>query len=78
MDKIVPSLLFNIDPKDFDFKSEGRSHDRDTPDLGSAIDDEHSSPSRAADQILRELVMSASYSSIKTILPTILHFMKLR
>ena len=39
-------------------------NDRETPDLGTASDD-MSSPSRVADQILRELVNAATFGSIK-------------
>ena len=69
MDKIVPSLLFNIEPDQFG------DNDRETPDLAGSIDDEQV-PSKVADQILRELVMTASFSSIKSILRPVLVFMK--
>ncbi len=69
MDKIVPSLLYNIDAAHFADK------DRETPDLVTAVE-EQTSPSRVADQILRELVNCASFSSIKAILRPVLQFMK--
>ena len=69
MDKIVPSLLYNIDPAQF-----GGPSDRETPDLGATVD--YQSPSKVADQILRELVMAASFASIKAILRPVLTFMK--
>lgn len=70
MEKIVPSLLYNIDPAQL----EGRG-DRETPDLGASIGDEKS-PCWVADEILRELVQSASFGSIKAILRPVLQFMK--
>lgn len=69
MDKIVPSLLYNLDA------SKLAGNDRETPDLGTASDD-MSSPSRVADQILRELVNAATFGSIKAILRPVLTFMK--
>ncbi len=69
MDKIVPSLLYNVDAAHFADK------DRETPDLVTAVE-EQTSPSRVADQILRELVNCASFSSIKAILRPVLQFMK--
>ena len=50
-------------------------NDRETPDLGTASDD-MTSPSRVADQILRELVNAATFGSIKAILRPVLVFMK--
>ena len=47
-----------------------------TPDLGAASAMDEQSPSRVADQILRELVMAATYTSIKAILRPVLQFMK--
>lgn len=50
MDKIVPSLLYNIDPEQFHGKT-----DRETPDLGASID-EQTIPSRVADQVRDEIM----------------------
>ncbi len=72
MDKIVPSLLYNLDASQLAAEA---GNDRETPDLGRPMDDDHS-PSRLADQILRELVMAATFSSIKAILRPVLTFMK--
>jgi len=72
MDKIVPSLLYNVDAAQF-----GASGERETPDLMvSASADGDGSPCRLADQILRELVSCATFSSIKAILRPVLQFMK--
>lgn len=68
MDKIVPSLLYNMDPDD----SELQASSRDTPDLD---DNDSQCASKVADQILRELVSSASFASIKAILRPVLCFM---
>jgi hypothetical protein len=70
MDKIVPSLLYNLET------SQLAGNDRETPDLGAASSMDEKSPSRIADQILRELVMAATFSSIKAILRPVLTFMK--
>ncbi len=71
MDKIVPSLLYNIDAAHF-----ADHRERETPDLVMSTVEEQTSPSRVADQILRELVNCASFSSIKAILRPVLQFMK--
>ena len=49
MDKIVPSLLYNVESEG---GAGGVGGGRETPDLGTSVDDE-TSPSRMADQILR-------------------------
>ncbi len=72
MDKIVPSLLYNVDCSQFE---ENGGRGRETPDLGNAEANDQS-PSRVADQILRELVACASFSSIKAILRPVLQFMR--
>ena len=63
MEKIVPSLLFNLDPKTT--ASSGRM----APDLGDLGE---ASAGQLADEILRELVKAASSISIKNLLDPVL------
>ena len=83
MDKIVPSLLFNLEaPASLLQEQDHKIHldvdmdrGRYTPDLGADLDgNAHNNltAGQQADQILRELVQSASFSSIKAILTPVL------
>ena len=78
MDKIIPSLLFNLEsPNNEDRNIDDVDRGRYTPDLGAHLDgNAHNNltASQQADQILRELVQSASYSSINAILTPVLKY----
>jgi hypothetical protein len=68
-DKIVPSLLYNMDGES---SSRGATHLRDTPELSGP---EKETPSQLGETILRELVSSASGSTVKAVLaPVLRHF----
>uniref|UniRef100_A0A0K2TRT0 Protein EFR3 homolog cmp44Elike [Nasonia vitripennis] n=1 Tax=Lepeophtheirus salmonis TaxID=72036 RepID=A0A0K2TRT0_LEPSM len=61
MDKIIPSLLYNI-------------HTNKEEDSSSAALLESQTPSKMADQLLRELVKATSFSTIKSVLlPVLVH-----
>ena len=77
MDKIIPSLLYNLDaPSNEDRHLDDVDRGRYTPDLGAHLDgNAHNlTASQQADQILRELVQSASYASINAILTPVLMY----
>ena len=60
----------------FSPSGEGNRGDRETPDLVGVASIDEGNPSLVADEILRELVQCASFSSIKAILRPVLQFMK--
>lgn len=66
MDKIVPSLLYNMDAEQV---PRSTTHMRDTPELSGP---EKETPSQMAETILRELVSSASGSTVKAVLAPVL------
>ena len=79
MDKIIPSLLFKLEAanQEPDRNLDDVDRGRYTPDLGAHLDgNAHNNltASQQADQILRELVQSASYSSINAILTPVLKY----
>ena len=77
MDKIIPSLLYNLEaPNNEDRHLDDVDRGRYTPDLGAHLDgNAHNlTASQQADQILRELVQSASYASINAILTPVLMY----
>lgn len=65
-DKIVPSLLYNMDAEP---SPRGTTNMRDTPELSGP---EKETPSQLGETILRELVSSASGSSVKAVLAPVL------
>ena len=68
MDKIIPSLLYNIQIGDYK-AGQGRSQ---TPDLGTMSEQEPSSPLRIAEDTLRKLIGKASFTSVRQVLKPVL------
>ena len=67
MDKIVPSLLYNIQIGDYKKAAQGRSQ---TPDLG---DEDHKSPLQIAEETFRKLMGRAGFMSIRAVTKPILN-----
>jgi len=67
MDKIIPSLLYNIQIGDYKKASQGRSQ---TPDIG---DDDCKSPLQIAEDTFRKLMGRAGFLSIRSVTKPILH-----
>merc|ERR1712223_1845128 len=76
MDKIIPSLLYNLEAQNNDKQLDDVDRGRYTPDLGAHLDgNAHTlTANQQADQILRELVQSASYASINAIITPVLMY----
>ncbi|XP_023335599.1 protein EFR3 homolog cmp44E [Eurytemora carolleeae] len=68
MDKIIPSLLYNIQIGDYK-AGLGRSQ---TPDLGAISGQETLSPLRIAEDTLRKLLGKASFTSVRQVLKPVL------
>lgn len=77
MDKIVPSLLFNLDVKEMlqVLQEEDETGARAATPSFPLGNDAPSTPSATADQILRELVFSSSSISIRAVLTPVLTHM---
>jgi len=71
MDKIIPSLLYNIQIGDYK-AGQGRSQ---TPDLGTMSEQEPASPLRIAEDTLRKLIGKASFTSVRQVLKPVLGHM---
>lgn len=68
MDKIIPSLLYNIQIGEYKAGA-GRSQ---TPDLGTVSCEELKSPMKIAEDTLRKLVGRASFNSIRSVMSPVL------
>ena len=71
MDKIIPSLLYNIQIGDYKKASQGRSQ---TPDIG---DDDCKSPLQIAEDTFRKLMGRAGFLSIRSVTKPIIHHLDL-
>jgi len=71
MDKIIPSLLYNIQIADYK-AGQGRSQ---TPDLGAISEKENLSPLRIAEDTPRKLIGKASFINVRQVLKPILQHM---
>lgn len=67
MDKIIPSLLYNIQIGDYKKAGQGRSQ---TPEL---VDDDCKSPLQIAEDTFRKLMGRASFTSIRAVIKPILN-----
>jgi len=68
MDKIIPSLLYNIQIGEYR-DGAGRSQ---TPDLGTVSNEDLQSPMKIAEDTLRKLVGRASFNSIRSVMNPVL------
>jgi len=71
MEHIIPSLLYNIQIRDFK-AGQGRSQ---TPDLGTMSDQESQSPLKIAEDTLRKLIGNASFNTVRQVLKPVLNHM---
>ncbi|VIO93760.1 Hypothetical 96.7 kDa protein C32D5.3 in chromosome II, putative [Brugia malayi] len=73
MDKIIPSILFNLQEEDYEESREKRNNHFSVIDQPYAVDGVAENPKALADQFLRELMAKAPFGLVSVLDPVLKH-----